>query len=151
MNGTSRYVKASTLVFTVTYDSSGNLIVMGKRDQVWPDLVRPGDDERRRKAYLKWKRLATALKTGGVPPGIAHGATAQLGVWVAHESYSDDSGYAVVSKDFILGDYVASFLPEYFPTAGGGVPGSTSYRGAGWRVKGPTEWVWNDYSFGIGD
>lgn len=144
-------INRATLLLTFTY-SGGELVVTAKNDQVNPKIVPDYMKDgvrgmyRTLKEFVRMVRLALSSKT------FQEGATAQMGMWSTQEAWSDNSGYVVKSdSDPDFAEAIALVMPKLFPIMGGGVPGSTSYRGSGWRVRGPTVWVWEDSSFGIGD
>jgi hypothetical protein len=151
MQGISPYVKRSTHVLTFFYEPVNGITVTAKRDQVTPDLHPEYMRGNIRGQARQMKVLADAVKRGPIPPNTDPGAVAMLGYWSEQAAWSDNSGYALTSTDPVFGKYLAQFLPKFFPITGGGVPGSSSYKGNGWLEQGPNEWVWNDASYGIGD
>ena len=144
--------KDATQVLTLTWDPlNGGVTATAKNDQVNPAVAPEWNKANVAFMYKTMKVLVAAVKKAKAPAGIASGATAILGTWSYQGAWSDDSGLVVTSDDPVFGAFIAEFLPKMFPISGGGVPGSTSYRGSGWQARGPREWVWHRSSFGIGD
>lgn len=73
---------------------------------------------------------------------------------VAHEqnSWSDDSYLVAKSESNDLAAIVIAAIKKVVPVIGGGVPGSSSYRGSGIvKKEAPGEYSYHYGSFGIGD
>jgi len=152
MQGKDHHVKAANLVLTFTYNPELGITVTAKNDQVNPKAVPDYLKDQIAAAGKKWRMFSNAVKSGNIPRGTPPGAVAQVGWWTEQASYSDNSGYAVTATNPVFGQYIADFLPKFFPIGGGGVPGSYGYKGSGWTGTGSSnEWVWHNYSFGIGD
>lgn len=144
-------IRNATLLLTFTYNTLGGLTVTAKNDQINPKMVPEYMQSNVAFMYRTLKAFVQKVRTEVWSQTFTDGATAQMGMWSRQESWSDDSGYVVKSdNDADFAKVIASVLPKQFPITGGGVPGSTSYRGAGWIHRGPYLWVWNDSSFGIG-
>jgi len=148
---TNRKAKVATLLLTVTLDGDGSLMITARADQVLAELRKDFDKGHIQHRAQKLKQLTNLIRGLQFPQHYGEPSVARIGTWSKQESWSDDSGFVVVSKDRLLGEAIADFLPQVFPISGGGVAGSTGYHGNGWLKRGPTEWVWEDYSFGIGD
>lgn len=144
-------IRSATLLLTFTYNTVGGLTVTAKNDQINPKIVPDYQKDSVKFRYRTLKDFVQKVRTEVGSQTFSDGATAQMGMWSRQESWSDDSGYVVKSdNDADFAKVIASVLPKQFPLTGGGVPGSTSYRGAGWLHRGPYLWVWEDSSFGIG-
>jgi hypothetical protein len=143
--------RGATLVMNVAVSPEGEVTVTAKRDQVDPDMHKYEHQKNEiRYRAQKLRKLSGAIKAA--LRGAPFSGTAEIGRWVSMEAWSNNSGYIVRSEDSPeLAQAIAETLPKVFPITGGGVPGSTSYRGGGWLSKGPKEWVWEDAAFGIGD
>lgn len=144
----------NTWILTFTFNAATGLTATAKNDQVNPNKADTWNKDQVLQTYRDMKKLVRTITTGGLigaSAGIADGAVAYLGRWSEQNAWSDDSGLVVYSDDPELAKLIATYIPHYFPVSGGGVPGSTSYRGNGWIARGPNEWVWHSFSFGIGD
>jgi hypothetical protein len=77
---------------------------------------------------------------------------AEIGSYSTQESYSDDSYLIVRSDEPTLTRTIMKVLKEVRPTTGGGVPGSSGYRGSGvQKTSDSAVLLYNWSSFGIGD
>jgi len=146
----------NVLLLTISVNELYEIEITAKRDQVDPSRAPDYEKKYISAQVAKLKALARAWRSHSIPTSRSLGIgkvppVAQLARWSQQASWSDDAGWVLVSNDPKFGAYLASFLPMYFPIRGGGVPGSTSYKGTGWAVKGPQEWVWHESSYGIGD
>ena len=145
-------IRNATLLLTFTYTQAEGLKVMAKNDQVNPKIVPEYMKSNVAFMYKTLKELTRRVRATIGSRTFSEGAVAQMGAWSKQEAWSDNSGYVVKSdNDAEFAKAIASVLPVQFPITGGGVPGTTSYRGGGWLHRGPYLWVWNDASFGIGD
>lgn len=144
-------IRSATLLLTFTYTAAEGLKVTAKNDQINPKIVPEYMKTNVTFMYRTLKEFVQKVRLEVGSKKFSEGAVVQMGAWSKQESWSDDSGYVVKSdNDAEFAKEIASVLPKQFPITGGGVPGSTSYRGSGWRHRGPYLWVWNDSSFGIG-
>ena len=161
--------RGATLVMTVSYqvDRQHPVLIVGKRDQLDPGFDMREDMGNLLESYRKilqdaargraksWKPLASDIRRvlprymGHAQPGVEY--TARLGHWSYQASWSDNSGVVIRCDDKGMGDAIFGLVKKAFPITGGGVPGSTGFRGHGELRSGPPEWVWENASFGIGD
>jgi hypothetical protein len=94
--------------------------------------------------------LAGALDTASYDlKGKCRGLV-EIGQFSMQNSWSDDSYVAVRADTEEIARVVMETLKKVLPVSGGGVPGSTGYKGSGEQKQGDGEYVYHYSSFGIG-
>lgn len=148
---TTHDARNAKLILTVRYDPTTKTVsIDAVPEQVDHTLVQPWMQKYILSRAGRIRQIVEALREK-LPQVLTEEGTAEFGAWSYQAAWSDNGGYIVRTGNAAMGKLFASLLPDIFPITGGGVPGSTSYRGHGWISDGPTEWVWENSSFGIGD
>jgi len=88
-----------------------------------------------------------------LPEGEEIAGVVQIGEYSVQNSWSDDGYIAVKASTPRAALGAIKVIKKYAGTTGGGVPGSSGYKGSGAISKGdvPTEYSYHYSSFGIGD